>query len=270
MIPLNNLLDSESLDEVVSYTKVEHKTLSNEPYKTDYASLEEIEHAGEWSGEHFDYYFNRYGFRFSDDIPNKIDIGAFGCSFTAGLGLPTYMLWHQLLSNNSLNFGVSGASTKTVMDLFLITSKHIQMDKAVFLLPSYNRIQLACTHPTLNRVSYLSLVPALQSKLALFHGVDCDGVFKNITDEEQVKLFKNDVYLVDHISKERGIKVYMSSWDSKTYEILQQLKVKNIVVLPAWCSTSKEQADTDLARDKKHPGPIHHQQWVDKIKELIK
>ena len=62
----------------------------------------------------------------------------------------------------------------------------------------------------------------------------------------------------------------MSTWDSLTYEVLSQLKFTHCTVLPLWCSLSQEQAETDLARDKKHPGPIHHQQWVDKIKHLIK
>ncbi len=150
MMYLVNLLDSESLDDVTGYTKTEHVTWTDEPYRIDFASRGEIEHASTWKGPNFDYYFNKLGFRFSDDIPSSIDIGAFGCSFTAGLGLPDNYLWHNLLASElqltSLNFGVSGASAKSITDLFLIVSKHIQMKHAVFLLPSYNRMQIGIKH----------------------------------------------------------------------------------------------------------------------------
>lgn len=270
MIPLNNLLDSQDFSEVIPYTKVEHKTLSIDAYTTDFASFDDMKYAEYWQGEQFNYFYNRYGFRDIDVIPESIDIGAFGCSFTAGLGLPEHMLWHKLLGTSSYNFGVSGASTKSVFDLFLITSKHVKMKNAIFLLPSLNRVQIAATNPLLSRISYLSIVPSHKSELALVHGVDSELVYKVLPEEEQIKNFRNDAYLVDHIAKERGINVYLSTWDSLTYEVLAQLKLTHCTVLPLWCSLSQEQAESDLARDRKHPGPIHHQQWVDKIKHLIK
>lgn len=270
MIPLNNLLDSQDLNDVVPYTKVEHRTLSVDSYTIDFASFDDMKYAELWKEEQFNYFYNRYGFRETDIVPESIDIGSFGCSFTAGLGLPEHMLWHKLLSPNSYNFGVSGASSKTVFDLFLIVSKHIKMKSAIFLLPSFNRVQIAATNPFLSRVSYLSIVPSHKSELALVHGIESDLVYKVLPEEEQIKNFRNDAYIVDHIAKERGINLYMSTWDNSTYEILTQLKFKNCTVLPAWRSTSQEQANTDLARDRKHPGPIHHKQWVDLIKDYIK
>jgi len=271
---LVNLLDSESLDDVTGYTKTEHVIWTDEPYRIDFASREEIKHASTWEGPNFDYYFNKLGFRFSDDIPNSIDMGAFGCSFTAGLGLPDNYLWHNLLASElqltSLNFGVSGASCKSIADLFLITSKHIQMKHAVFLLPSYNRMQIGIKHIKRDMMTNLSLVPGLQSELTHNYGVDVEMLYKYVPNEEQIKTFKNDIYLVDYIAKNRNIKVYFSSWDRETYNLFNNLKLKNSIVLPLWSSESKEQAESDLARDKKHPGPIHHKQWADIVMEFIK
>jgi hypothetical protein len=42
------------------------------------------------------------------------------------------------------------------------------------------------------------------------------------------------------------------------------------VLLPDWTSNGMEQATTDLARDRLHPGPEHHRQFVNKIIEYIK
>ncbi len=59
MIQLVNLLDSESLEDVTGYTKTEHLTWTDEPYRIDFASRGEIEHASTWEGPNFDYYFNK-------------------------------------------------------------------------------------------------------------------------------------------------------------------------------------------------------------------
>ena len=274
MMQLVNLLDSESLDDVTGYTKTEHLTWTDEPYRIDFASRGEIEHASTWQGPNFDYYFNKFGFRFPDEIPDSIEIGAFGCSFTAGLGLPDNNLWHSLLASElqltSLNFGVSGASCKSIADLFLITSKHIQMKHAVFLLPSYNRMQIGIKHMKRDMLTNLSLVPGLKSELSYSYGLDVEMLYKYVPNDDQIKTFKNDMYLVDYVAKNRNIKVYFSSWDRETHALLNKLTLKNSIVLPLWSSESKEQADSDLARDRKHPGPIHHKQWVNSVREFIK
>ncbi len=274
MMQLVNLLDSESLDDVTGYTKTEHVTWTDEPYRIDFASRGEIEHASTWSGPNFDYYFNKLGFRASDDIPSNIDIGAFGCSFTAGLGLPDNYLWHKLLATElqltSLNFGVSGASVKSIADLFLIASKHIQMKHAVFLLPSYNRMQIGIKHMKKDMLTNLSLIPGLRSELAYSYGVDVEMLYKCIPNDEQIKTFKNDMCLLDYVAKHRNTKIYLSSWDGETYDLLKNLNLKNSTILPLWSSKSKEQAESDLARDKKHPGPLHHIQWANAVREFIK
>lgn len=269
-----NLLDSESLIDVAPYTKAEHRAYKEGSYTVNHASLKDIEHSDKWQYPQFNYHYNSYGFRDNDVVPKNTDIAAYGCSFTMGLGLPEYMLWHKLLAKelnmSSLNFGLSGASAQTVFDLFLITTKHIKVKHAIILSPSHNRMQIAVTHPYRNNITYLSMVPNLRSELARYHGVDSEMLYKYVPEEERIKLFINQVYLIDYISKDRNIKLYLSSWDRSTYDILLSLKLKNTVILPDWRSESQEQAETDLARDRLHPGPIHHQQWVDKIKELIK
>jgi hypothetical protein len=119
-------------------------------------------------------------------------------------------------------------------------------------------------------LTHLSLIPGLKSELSFSYGVDVEMLYKYIPDDEQIKTFKNDMYLIDYVAKHRNIKVYFSSWDGVTYNLLNQLKFKNSTILPLWSSKSKEQADSDLARDKKHPGPIHHKQWADVVVEFIK
>lgn len=275
MKKLINLLDSEDINDVVAYTKFQHTIWTDEPYIEEYASRDEVKHAASWSGPNFNYKFNKLGFRFND-ICESSDIGAYGCSFTMGLGLPEEYLWHKLLEKNlqltSLNFGVPGASCKTIFDLFLITTKHIKIKHAIFLLPSYNRMQIAVSNLFKDRnfFNHCSLLPNNENEFAKVHGLDALMLFKYIPDEELIKVFKNDIYLIDYIAKHRNIKIYFSSWDTETYNLINRLSFKNSVILPPWRSQSQQQAIEDLARDKKHPGPIHHEQWARLIIDYIK
>ena len=131
-------------------------------------------------------------------------------------------------------------------------------------------MQIGIKHMKRDMLTNLSLVPGLKSELAYSYGLDVEMLYKYVPNDDQIKTFKNDMYLVDYVAKNRNIKVYFSSWDRETHALLNKLTLKNSIVLPLWSSESKEQADSDLARDKKHPGPIHHKQWVNSVREFIK
>jgi len=272
-----NLFDSESLEDVAPYIRsggAMDISKIGQPQEFEYASYDDIKYAPDWEYPHFGYSINKYGFRTTNDIPKEIDIAAYGCSFTYGLGLPESMLYHTLLGNelnkSVINFGINGASIQSIVDVFLITSKHIKMKQAIFLLPSFDRCQIAMSDLITNQLFYMSLIPNFIPTTAKEFGLNGDMIYKYVPDEERIKNFVNSMYLLDYISKIKDIKVYVSSWEEKTHDILKNLKFNNNIVLPRWESKSGEQAATDLARDKKHPGPVHHKQWVDIIKDFVK
>lgn len=266
-----NLLNSKSLTDVRRYSTTDWGN-DFTGYTTDFFGQDDMTHADKWSYQQFDYVINHYGFR-GGPIPNETNLAAFGCSFTFGSGLPDYMLWHDILAKEinvpCVNFGQPTCSIESIVDIFLIISKHVKMKHAVILLPSISRLQIAKKHPDYDFVSYLNVMPTYISKINEMFGVDVDNIYRGIPDEEIYKVCKNQLYLLDHIASERGINVYLSSWDSETYNFIQQLNLK-AVILPEWKSPSLEFANTDLARDCKHPGPKHHQLFVDNIKSYIK
>lgn len=271
-----NVLDSNSIYDVRRFSTQYTATDNKDAYVTDYIGHDDIAYADKWPGEHFNYHINDYGFRekeYTSDYPDKIDLGVFGCSFTFGVGLPEDALWHKILSKelnvSSLNFGLPAASIETIVDVFLIMSKHIKMNTAIFLLPSISRLQIAKKHPEGEFVNYLNIIPSYNSSLGEYFGINEDLIYRAIPDEEIYKICKNKIYLLDHIAKERGIKLYLSSWDKTTYDLLKMLDLKSIV-LPLWTSQTQEFADSDLARDRKHPGPKHHLLFVDRITNSIK
>lgn len=275
MIPsfatLNNL-NSISMEDVKRYTTLALET-SPSASTFDYLGPGDLSNAHLWNGDHFNYTINEYGFR-EEHTPEQVDIGAFGCSFTFGTGLPDHMLWHKLLASklglSAYNFGSPAKSIESIVDIFLIASKHISMKHAIFLLPSFTRKQIAKTHPYDNDVvNYITTDLSFQFNSLREYGIDCDLVYRALPDEELLKACRDKIYLLDYVAKERGIKVYVSSWEKQTYELLQMMNFTNIVLLPRWESMSMELSDNDLARDHLHPGPQHHILWHDLIKDYI-
>jgi hypothetical protein len=270
-----NLLKSSSIEDVKHYSTTNTSTVGlpvGEITQFLYYSPGDIQYAHTWEYEQFDYMINHLGFR-NTEIPKETDIAVFGCSFTFGLGLPIEMIWHTILADRLntkvANYGVPGASIKTITDLAMIISNHTKINKAIFLLPTYSRMQVAKTSPFEDEVNYLSIIPNHKSELCKKYEIEAELLVKSTPDEEMFKVLRDSVYLVDHIFKERNIKTYFSSWDPDTYEFLTYMDLQG-VLLPDWTSKGMQQATTDLARDKLHPGPVHQQQFVDKIIDYIK
>ena len=144
------------------------------------------------------------------------------------------------------------------------------MKSAVFLFPHHTRMQIAKKHPVNDRVDYLNTDVRCASVINKAYGLEPEYFYRGIPEEEMYKSCKNKIYLLEHIAKERGIDLYVSSWSADTYNLLNELEFESAILLPEWSSPSMEFADADKARDNKHPGPKHHALWVDKIKSYIK
>lgn len=269
-----NILNSENIKDVRRYT-ITSANLSVLPEncitKIDYFSYDDLKFAEKWKGDHFDYRINDLGFRF-EEVKQEIDLAVFGCSFTFGVGLPVSMLWHNILSEklkfSCLNFGVPGSSGLTTLELFLIVSKHIKIKKAIFLLPSHTRLQIAKKHPDRNNVDYVSVIASYNSSMCELYGIRDVEIFKYLPEDELLKQFRNSVYVAEYVAKNRSIETFYSSWDRDTYEFLKNMSLTG-VLLPDWRSESKEQQMNDLARDGKHPGPEHHLMFANKIINLL-
>ena len=265
-----NLLKSKSLNDITAFGPFKTEVIA---HVSDFFGNDDIANAHLWPHEQFNYTINDNGYR-GAEFPTETDIAAFGCSFTFGSGLPDYMLWHQLLSDElgktSVNFGVPSASVESIIDIFLIASTHIKMKRAVFLLPNYTRMQIAKKHPVSDRIDYLNTDVSCISVINSAYGLESNYLYRGIPEEEMYKICKNKIYLLEHIAKERGIDVYVSSWSADTYKFLEGLELESITLLPEWSSPYMAFAGEDKARDNKHPGPKHHKLWIDKIRHYIK
>jgi hypothetical protein len=230
----------------------------------------EEENLTNWQYDNFDYEITELGFR-GNDLPNSIEFGAFGCSFTFGQGLPYKNTWSNLLANllncNYYNFGQPAIGITNIAEIFILMSNFVQMKKAIFLLPPYNRLSVAATNKKTNDINLLPIIASSTSKLEKLYDIDSRTIYKHMPDIELIRRFKDYLYLIKFVSEVKKIDCYFSSWDHETYTLLESLDLDKML-LPEWASGGE--LLFDYARDQLHPGPIHHFTWVNKIKEYIK
>ena len=264
-----NILDSSSMDDVKYYMAPNVLPNRSSTVITSYEYFGKEEDKFAQGFEKFDYKINQYGFREERD-DKEIDAGAFGCSFTFGQALPNYRLWHQVLAttlNKTIyNYGVPGSSAQTICDIFCIVSKHVKMRNALVLLPPYFRFQLTKYYPY-NNLTFSACIPGHAGAYNKAAGIDESEFYKITPEEEFIKTFKNSVYQMEHIAKLRGINIGITSWDLKTSEVLNKMKLSYAKRMPDWYTPNE--ITNDRARDGLHPGIEHHKLFADKFKPFV-
>lgn len=234
-----------------------------------FSTLEQ-DYKDEWVHEDFDYKFSELGFR-DTDLPAQIDLAAFGCSYTFGLGLPEHTTWHKVLAKHNnisaYNFGQPGASIKSITDMFHIVSNHVKIERAIFLLPTYIRFLIAGQR--VDRVKLFSFLPQSKRTDDNLYGVNPDLFYKHIPDIEFIRKMKDDVYAIEHIAKHKNIKLFISSWDRPTYDLLKIMDFKYAKLIEEWTCPKDPSTQKDLARDKLHPGMSHHKYWAEEIQHQV-
>lgn len=270
-----NVLDSDDIKEVTNYTvratrpDLILKDGSIRRQVSTFSALEEA-HRYRWQHKDFDYKISELGFR-DIDLINHINLAAFGCSYTFGTGLPEDTLWHKLLAKSkgysTYNFGLPGASIKTISDVFCIVANNIKIDKAVVLFPTYMRTTIAAENMSNQSVRLIGLLPQYKPPVLENYNINHDMFYKYIPDVEFIRKMKEDIYIMEHMAKKNDIQLYISSWDLPTYELLKTLKKNHMVLLEQW--TTPENIQDDWARDIMHPGMAHHAHWVDKIEQQV-
>ena len=237
-----------------------------------FSPLEE-QHKSTWKYEDFDYSISSLGFR-GQDLIDDIELAAFGCSYTFGQGLPEHRVWHKLLSEKynlrSYNFGQPGASIKSIVDMFLILSNNLKIKKAVFLFPNYMRQLIAAKNNSGKEIKLLPLMPNYKGKFSAANfELQHDMFFKYVPDVELIKRMKDDLYHLEFMAKYKNIKVYISSWDRPTYDLMKLMQFDHIALLPEWTAPDDLNGKSDLARDMLHPGINHHKYWADQIEGIV-
>lgn len=228
----------------------------------------------------------RLGEKVYTNMPHKtmdqnkdFELGCFGCSVTFGTGLEYKEVWPSLLTQNHLNFSVSGLGVDGIYLNLLNGLKKFNWQTTVIVLPNWERKILRFHLPS----GEVTRVPTtLTSEWAHNH-------FKNWawktfnrqlseTDRQRWKTIyqKNFQSLINGKVEEYSKKVltkivdicekyerplYLTSWDEDTYDSLTSF-VGSDRILPFF-------ERIDEARDLAHHGPESHKKWAEISRPLL-
>lgn len=233
--------------------------------------LELIDRSFEYAD--FKYNINQYGFRgdFSEILnTSHKKIGFFGCSVTFGQAVPEEHIFVKLVEKHfnskfkSFNFGTIGGSFLRMGKLLNAVTNFIELDYAVFLLPSKYRFLI---YNGQDKQRLFELIPSLDE-----HGYpNYNGTFAELFkyfDDDNFTLFQLDYvgWMIDRCLSKNIIPLF-SSWDAETYNLLNCNVSKNFM-LDLFTFNFKEKKL--LGRDNGHPGIVPHRLFANNIITKIK
>jgi hypothetical protein len=210
-----------------------------------------------------DYFINDGGFRGNWHLGTHAmsTLGVFGCSFTFGVGLPEKDIYPHIIGRHLdcqvFNFGVPGGSINRATRYFSLASKFQKFDYAIFLVPHAGRMEMPSI--TKDTLYSMNVIPNWETADAneeekrkqVYRALD-DNFFEFDT-------LKNINQCID-IAKANNTKIYFSSWDIPTYDLIYDYLGEDSGMLLPWFEViefhTKEKKN--LARDGAHPGPASH------------
>lgn len=166
----------------------------------------------------FDYRYNNFGFR--DDVDYTIDnseneIWCFGCSWTAGVGIPKDKAWPTLIEKETgltvKNFGVGGCGAPTIVRLIENWLKFSKYKPKHILILGYfeQRYEIDAFRGDYRRFSFFK---------------KCTGEYDNLVKSDKLKIkneknkFRNDPdgYVTPYVDKINNI---VKEYDSVTINV---------------------------------------------------
>lgn len=221
------------------------------------------------------YEINEFGFRGKLDLTSKKPkLAVFGCSFSFGVGMPEDQIFAKRLATyydySLFNFGVPGGSLNRAVRYYSLISKFLKFDYVLFLVPHSGRFE----------------VPFIQRDEKI--KVTISNVIPNwIPEDHKEKSIAAKIYSalgqdyfnfdtiknIDHavtIARSQQSKIFFSSWDPKTYDLLYNYFGKDSPHLIPWFEMVEKRGSNDFARDGMHPGYRSHSSFFNRIVDKIK
>ena len=219
------------------------------------------------------YYVNECGFRGDWKLGEQNDnvLGVFGCSFTYGIGTAEQDLFSSLIANHlncqAFNFGVPGGSFNRACRYYSVVSKYQKFKYVIFVIPHIGRLEF----------------PKYKDKVLTTMNIIPNWVSKNREDEkfrEKVYSVFDDDYLkfdtlrnLEHaisISQHNNTKIYFSSWDIPTYDLIHDFLGADSNMLLPWFQFNRDVSIVPRARDGDHPGLVCNHQFYERSIPYLK
>jgi hypothetical protein len=218
----------------------------------------------------FQYIANSHGFR-CDHTGEPVDIMAFGCSVTYGVGVSQQHRWSNQLADLTgctvANYGIPGLGNQEIGRMFAQITRFTQPRVAVFLLPEHTRTMLTAVNQA--GIIYFNAFDNYQYSWPRSQWPKqyqaCETYY-NLPMTHHVDHFIMTVHDICTIAEARGIQVIFSSWASTGNQLLQQQDL-NMYSIP--CNTLPPPPRDYKGRDQSHPGIMYHQQLATSIANAI-
>jgi hypothetical protein len=193
-----------------------------------------------WIDSNITYKFNKNGFR-SNEFCEKDNVLFLGCSYTFGIGLPIEKIYSQIICKKigleCFNLGLPGSSNDTAFRLAHIWIARLKPKLVVLLSPQETRFELLIHDKGSNDIEsrFITTIDQLANTInqPLWLSTDQNG---------KINREKNKLAI--------------------TY-ICDNLKIKFLDI------NVNELVGIDFARDLMHPGALSHQNFANKIINLI-
>jgi len=218
-----------------------------------------FDEADDYSSDPWQYEVNKHCFRGRNWKFRKVP-AFFGCSFTFGIGVktPFPQIIENMYGGNAVlpNLGIPGGASLDIIKSFVTMAQLHPMSHAFISLPQIDRM----------------FTPEVLEDKWIFSDVIPNALdkthWKASKQRKQVEVWVGDLaraYTVDYIdwaelvAKQRGIKLYWSSWDVETDKFIK----------PYITNHFKWPLGDRKGRDGMHPGPVVHETVAQTIWDII-
>lgn len=226
------------------------------------------------------YYINEYGCRGHWDLSEKQDdeiiIGVFGCSFTFGEALDESMIWPNLVKRQLnkrniriINLGFPGGSPYTTLRYFMYLTSVIEIDYAMFVLPTHFRSEfILFDKKNVSRYPLIANYNPKESDESNKYSI-WRRYYDVIDENNMIHFLFYIISLIKERSESKGIKLLMSSWDFMTYTVIKNILNEDQVLPYFDFLENKRKPYRGLARDGRHPGPATHKNFAHQVVEKL-
>jgi hypothetical protein len=217
------------------------------------------------------YNINKYGFRGDWQLGCKEkSVAFFGCSFTFGIGIAEQDSFTTLIGKHLnarvFNFGVPGGSINRAARYYSLASREQRFNYTIFLVPHIGRIEIPIAK---RNVEMINLVPNWASiskdeerkRMQIYNALDNNY------------LAADTLRSIDHcvqIAKQQHTRVYFTSWDMPTYDLIYDYLGKDSEHILPWFDAIEYETQINMARDGAHPGPTSHRKFFERSLSYLK
>lgn len=226
-----------------------------------------------YAPDSFQYYLNRFGFRGHNEPGMEVDglsMGFFGCSFTFGIGLPEekhfVSMFGKHFNLNTFNFGCPGGGIGKTARLFSQISKFQKLDYAIFVLPHIQRLEYVVPSGMPNDKFRLTSLILNYSHVDPFEEAVRRNVKEILSDEYLLYDATESIMFIDTVAKLHNIKVFYTSWDMPTMNLILSLFDGEPDKILPWFQFReyKDTSEFKRGRDGVHPGDESSRLFVER------